>query len=755
MPPGVCVVLLTIGAGVSNSRGQSTSDADAIVSLNEGIYLYLRVDRTDEAIEQFNSVLGRQPTDQTALLFRGLCHGQKALVERREKRDLQGRIAVIGKVLKIRADRQELDRIRDAAERAQRNVEGGAEGEARVADAAAGYFKAMQQFLKQFEGRSEKELGDDLRAAQQEFHRRAAREREHYLTMIADLERVVSTVDDPKAVVRLADVLAKANVARIDDLRARGIEESVIAAETGETPQTLHDTAKRLLADAAAALQALLEVSKDQLSPDDLARTRLFLGVVRYRQGVPPTKPDEPTRPTAADLQMFKEAKRYLSELADDSATPLLWRSYAAFYLGLVLPWIASSDGVAEEERQALLSDARRHLADAVRMDSEYVTEQKEAGRTFPSDVPELVRQQRELIDSLAREQKPRNDVSFTAFFGTRYDTNIILLGERTDLPRDVSRQKDFGLESGWAVDYTHDLTERLAVGVQVRTAQLWNAGVEQFDQQTYGASFAWQYEFLKKEGSMGPGSFTLQYDYDYTLLGKDEFLQNHAVRPGVKLDWADGRATSALFLNYQRRDYSEPLFDRRLDRDGDYFTVGVLHEFKTVEMTQVYKEWGLEPWGLPSDAGLDQDDPDYPHRYLRPHIGARHSWDSTAGDEFDRRANALQAGVQIPLPWGVAFDAAAVLEWENYSHGSLVDFHRRERHDLVQEYAIALSRTFVLREGMRANRYAPTIDRMLMTVRAHATWTDDDSNVLDRPGQAVFSYDRAVYGVSVAFTIN
>ena len=74
---------------------------------------------------------------------------------------------------------------------------------------------------------------------------------------------------------------------------------------------------------------------------------------------------------------------------------------------------------------------------------------------------------------------------------------------------------------------------------------------------------------------------------------------------------------------------------------------------------------------------------------------------------------------------------------------------------DLIQEYAVALSRTFVLREGVRANRYTPAIDRMLMTVRAHATWTDDDSNVLDRAGQAVFSYDRAVYGVSVAFTIN
>jgi hypothetical protein len=753
---GVCVVLLTIGAGVSNSRGQSTSDADAIVSLNEGIYLYLRVDRTDEAIEQFNSVLARQPTDQTALLFRGLCYGQKAVDERYEKRKVRERIDDIETVLKIRKDDRELDRIKDAAEHAQRLAEGGDESEKRVAEAAAEHLTGTQKALARLEGRLEKELLSDLNAKQQELHHRAGLEREYYLAMIADLRRVVSSADDPKAVVRLAEVLAKANVARIDDLRAQGIDERVLAPEAGETPQALRGAANGLLADAAAALQLLLELPQEQLSGDDLARTRFFLGVVRYRQGVPPTKPKETTKLTAADLQMFQDAQRHLAELADDATTPLVWRSYASFYLGLVLPWLTLSENTPEEKREVLLQEARRRLADAIRLDSQYLAELEATGEKKFSDMPKLVLQQRELIDSLRPEQKPRNDVSFSAFFGTRYDTNVILLGERTDLPRDVSREKDFGLESGWAVDYTHDLTKRLAVGVQVRTAQLWNAGVEQFDQQTYGASMAWQYEFLeKKEGSMGPGFFTLQYDFDYTLLGKEEFLQNHAVRPGVKVDWANRRATSGLFFDYQHRDYSEPLFDRRLNRDGNYFTIGVLHEFKTVEMTQVYKEWGLEPWGLPSDAGFDQDDPDYPNRYLKPYIGARHSWDSTAGDEFDRQANALQAGVGVPLPWGVAFDAAAVLEWENYSHGSLVDFHRRERHDLVQEYAVALSRTFVLREGVRANRYTPAIDRMLMTVRAHATWTDDDSNVLDRPGQAVFSYDRAVYGVSVAFTIN
>jgi len=751
-PCGIFVLVLMIGANAGNSRGQSITDPDSLVSLNEGIYYYLSRDY-DAAIQRFSAILERQPGDQTALLFRGLSNGRKALSERFRKRTLRDEVATIETVLKIRKDGQELDRIKAAVESPKGLAESGGEGEQRVANEAAKRLKDTEDAIAKFKGRPRADIDRELNAKQQELYQKAAKEREYYLAMIADLKQVLGSADDPKAVVRLSEVLATANIARIDDLRSQAIDERILVPATGETVPSLRGTAKRLLEDAAAALQSLLEVPTEQLNADDLARTRFFFGVIRYRQGIPPTKRGEQPKLTATDLRMFQDAQRYLSELADDQKTPLRWRSYASLYLGLVLPWIASEENVPEERRERLLQEARRHLADALRLDSQYLAEQKEADKG--SDVAKLVLQQRELIDAVKTEQKLRNDISLSAFFGTRYDTNVVLLGERADLPRDISRQRDFGLASGAAVDYTRDLTERLAIGVQIRTAQLWNAGVEQFDQQTYGTSLAWQYEFLRKEGSMGPWFFTLQYDFDYTMLGKKEFLQNHAVRPGLKFDWANSRATSEIYFNYQRRDYSEPLFDRRFNRDGNYFTIGVLQEFKTVDMAQVYKEWGIEPWGLASDAGLDQEDPDYPKRYLKPYIGVRHSWDSTAGDEFDRSANALQAGVEVPLPWGIAFDAGAVLERENYSHGSLVDFHRRERRDLVQEYAFALSRTFVVREGMRTNRYSPAIDRMLMTVRAHATWTNDDSNVLDRPGQAVFSYDRAVYGLSVAFTLN
>ncbi len=60
-----------------------------------------------------------------------------------------------------------------------------------------------------------------------------------------------------------------------------------------------------------------------------------------------------------------------------------------------------------------------------------------------------------------------------------------------------------------------------------------------------------------------------------------------------------------------------------------------------------------------------------------------------------------------------------------------------------------------MLEPGDRANRAALKIDRLVMILRADVSLTDDDSNVQDRLGQAIFSYDRAVYGLSVAFQFN
>jgi hypothetical protein len=217
-----------------------------------------------------------------------------------------------------------------------------------------------------------------------------------------------------------------------------------------------------------------------------------------------------------------------------------------------------------------------------------------------------------------------------------------------------------------------------------------------------------------------------------------------------------DRRSSTELYFRFADRTYSEPLYDRRFARSGDYYELGLAQSVKLVDMTGVYERWQIEPWGLPGDESFAQDDPDYPSRYLTPYFGAHYSWDQTDGEEFDLKEVGFLAGVRFPLPYGLELDAHGAFDWQNFRHrGSLVDYHRNGREDFVQRYGVGISRTFALRNGELANRYELEMDRVLMTIRAYANWTLDDSNVVDRFGQGVFEYDRAIYGLSVIFAFN
>jgi len=734
------------------SVGQDASSPDIVVTLNEGIYYYLEgqldADSLAVAIERFTTVLQGQPDNTTALLFRALAHGRTALLRLDEKRSHQETVSLFKRILDIRADPDRLSRLEAEKVRAEAILasETAPLAEKNIALSLLQYYDILVEQLDRQEGRTVEQLEIERGKAVQRSHTVARRERWQYLSMIADLKRLVQALDHPEVVIRLLEVVASAKVARIDEEEARDAVRGHISPSDASGPvKALRDAAATRLTEAADILEALLAGELEQRSR---GRTKFFLGVIRYRQGVPLRAESELPGLDDRGRSVLQEAERLMAELADDAATEDAWRSYAALYLGIIIPFRAASETDAGI-RNAILEEAERRLTQASEIDAQLERR---------SNIPDLVRRQREVITEL-REAPPaapqRNDLSLSLYAGARRDTNVVLLGERTDLPRDISQERDFGFTAGASLDYTYDITERLTLGLQARTSQLWNVEVHEFDQQTYGGSVALQREALREVDEFGPVYLVLQYDFDYTLLGRSEFLRSHALTPSVRMYWAKQRAQTDVFFTYEVRDYSEPLFDRRFNRDGTYLTVGVSQRVKMMEMTAAYTDLGWEPWGLPGDEGLAQEDPDYPLRYMTPYVAASYSQDATAGDEFDRRAAALLLGVEMPLPWGLEFDASALFEWERYPQGSLIDFHRRGRRDLVQEYGLALSRTFVLRAGNRANRYTPAFDRLLMTVRAHAMWTQDDSNVVDRIGQALFEYDRAVYGLSVAFTFN
>ena len=722
---------------------------------------FLQQARSAEEFEQaaanFTALLEQNPDDRAALLFRALANGESALLQR-EFREIADRgIREIEEFFEMRSDPTRVTAVEQeiAAYDAALSDENLDAAERLIATVARQRRADLLDLFQRESQRTDEELRAELATRTVRAADASRLERRQYEAMLADLERLLPMLEQPEVIVRLLEVVARTKVARLNEEEAVQIESGELEAPAASAPTAeLRSVSSEMLRRAADVLEQLL--SGSDLSGEDRARGTFFLGVIRYRQAVP--RRAERERPDI-DYALLADSERHMAELADDESVAVNWRSYAALYMGMMIPFRASiqADDAARKEA---LDEADRRLTQAARLDVLPSAEVDGTPVSASGDViPWLVARQRLQIRTL-RAAAPaaaprRNDLQLTMTSGVHRDTNVVLLGERTDLPRDISRKADFGFTLGTAIDYTLDLSDRLSLGVQGRMAQLWHADVDEFDEQQYGMSAALQYELMHQSGDFGPVQLRLQYDYDYTLLGRDPFLEAQAITPNVRIYWHNRRAETNFYFSYAIRDYQEPLRDRRFDRDGEYLSIGGVQSYKLVDMTAHYKAAGIEPWGHPGDQYLVQDDEDYPARYLRPYLGLQYGWDATEGDEFDQKEITLLFGVNVPLPYGVDMGLGVDLEWQDYQHGSLIDFHRRGRRDLVQQYSLGLSRTFVLCGGEIENRYTPTMDRVLMTIRAHPTYTNDDSNVKDRLGQAIFEYDRAFYGVSVAFTFN
>lgn len=610
----------------------------------------------------------------------------------------------------------------------------------------------------------------------------AAREEQaaaaQYTAMREDIDQLVNIgLTDATSVIQLVNGVVRIKLAgyaagsREDRLKAR-------AQFLGEARQTLE---RYLRPPAGSSLR----------EPTGLNRVRAeyFLAVVVYRQALRPSEqadaPDE-----TADNAALATAGEMMQALADPTSDRYVkklmpaapegesqgWLSYANLYLGLIRTrqgTLGAFGGGLQPE--TCYSEAMGYFEKAWELDTgePYPNgEAKSAGRGL---IPQIAKKHvPELEKAIRAPGGGTEDLFIDWEMGFAYDTNVILLGHNTAVPRDIGRQSDVRFGTGVAVGYTLDLgklndsLERWSVGAMGRASSTWHGAIEEYNEQDYGGSVALQYRLLDawSAGSTrhGPLYASIQYDFDNFLLGNNGWLQLHRVSPQLTLYTFNERATTGLAFHYEDRNYFDRLYSNRFDRDGNYFSFSVAQSFLAVDMTDVYKRIGWEPWGLRGDptdpAKLDPNDPTQDStgytRWLRPYVGFEYGWDSTKGQEFDANRFVLSAGVATPLPYGTTFDFNGQWEWQDYYHsGSLVDYNRRPREDLVQRYRFGLERQFVLVPGHRNNRTNLKIDRVVMSLRADVQFTDDDSNVKDRLGQEVFSYDRAIWGLSLAFKFN
>jgi hypothetical protein len=582
--------------------------------------------------------------------------------------------------------------------------------------------------------------------------------REHYGHMRQDIESILEvSVQRGDTFIRLLDGVVAIKLA--DYAGTADLDEQVAGLGgdklSDDRLAQLQAERSRLLAQARQTLRTYLDGRPGGLLQ---VQAEFFHAVVAYRQAFDPSpvpgRADVPRR----EEGVLDDAERLMLPLTEpariENALPAdtpdrerlvrEWLSYPTLYLGLI------------RTVQGRFNDARALYGRAVELD---VVD----GQSQSNLIPILVERQLEQIEraeSMPAAGEPIEDVLIELTTGIAFDSNVMLLGTDTSTPRDIGRKADFRFGTRAAFRYSLDLgkvdeqLDRWRFGVLGRVSSNWHADIFDFNEQDYGASVAIDYRLIERsdDSEHGPLYAGIQFDYDYFLLGNDGFLSANKVTPNLTLYTFDQRLITSLAVSYEDRNYLEPLFDTRFNRDGNYFLVSLNQAFELMDMAAYYEERGVEPWGQSGDPSADDYD------YARPiaaNIGMEYSWDSTRGTEFDTGRYSLVGGLSVPLPYGITFDVMGRWDWEDYQNRSLVDYHRRGREDFIQRYRFGLERRFVLNPGSADNLSTLKFGRVVMILRGDVQYTNDDSNVEDRLGQEIFQYDRAIYGFSVSLQFN
>ncbi len=328
---------------------------------------------------------------------------------------------------------------------------------------------------------------------------------------------------------------------------------------------------------------------------------------------------------------------------------------------------------------------------------------------------------------------------------GGFYDTNVILLGEDTILPRGIEQADDIrgGVEASF--DVTRQLTQEdgilgrsLLFGLGGSTVHFWQPSIGEFDVNTYSGR---AYVNWEPVANLYLG---VQYDYTFTQLGHDPFISSNRISPVISKLWMrqgdygeEEFARTDLYYSYDRRDYFDILTDRRFDRDGNYHAIGLTQSFNLMRAEALWPEYyGAD--GPGASEGTDG------RRWMSVAGGYLFRNERTNGEEFDLSGNAVFAGINIPLPWRLDFNLRGEWGWDDYSERSAFDFEGKERFDFIQRYEAGLARTLI-----DQGEYAP-IPTLDMRVRGGIEYTLQDSNIWDRLGQDIYSFDRTIYSLKL-----
>lgn len=433
-----------------------------------------------------------------------------------------------------------------------------------------------------------------------------------------------------------------------------------------------------------------------------------------------------------AGQERYQQSADLLGEFLASGAGDETARTLAHFFLGVAEyetgrydPALASLQsaeaGTTDSQLQANIAWYRGWILTEQRRFEEAAVEFRRVGELSKNvDQAARARSLAEQVASGVVVEEQISPLQFRLDLGSSYDTNVILLGDDTSLPVGLSSDDDFRFGLSTDVRYVHPLADKWLLGIGGSTFHSWHASLQEFNVQSYGGRVFLNY-FADARTTLG-----LQYEYDYSLVNNGAFLTSHRISPSARFietfhDDGTPLTATTLFYSFEPRNYREELNDLREDRDGRYHQLGLTQSFNIYQPR------------------LDQNDP----RWLSAAVGYRFLDESTQGDDFDMTGNAVTAGLAMPLPLDLSFEFSGQWTWEDYWQINSRDYRARNRHDFVQRYIWSIGRQF-------------NLDRNIsMAIRGEIAWTADDSNIRNRLKEAIYSYDRVIYGLTLSFAFN
>ena len=321
----------------------------------------------------------------------------------------------------------------------------------------------------------------------------------------------------------------------------------------------------------------------------------------------------------------------------------------------------------------------------------------------------------------------------FSVSGGVEYDSNVLLRGDRVQVPDEISDEDDG--RAVWTAQIGTELFRSRGWALGVLAAYYGSAHFDLTDFDTHYPSITTWLDRRISESTMA----RLQYDFSYAWVGKDGYLREHQITPALFHDWGGRRGTTRLFAELSWDDYR---FDNDDVPDGLPIGLGGGPGEPCPDPTRPCGPFGLDEQdernrdGFWAIIGFDHVIPVHEAR-SEVSFGYRwHHYDSE-GREYEFQAHEFEIGVRTLLPWRFVLDVQGSYMYRPYDHPSTYP----DPDDLVAGVEYGLrdrdKREHVWQADVILER---PITKWLIGSLRYA-YVRNDANV------QVFDYDRHVVG--------